>query len=346
MRALLLYLILFLTGNSFGGESRTYIQYHYDKLGVTLFPSRKGHAGQFETVLKEAFKDTEGFFERDDVKIGAEILENALESLIGPVAKILPMIQDALGKPQDFKAEVSKVLSEEFDRREITKDIEAIKDKTNLFSQLIVTLNETLIENNRKEISPHDMSIKIELARNDASIIQVGLKELIQKFRNGDSLLWTHPQLAVQPLFALVTLISLFTPIRDTLYEHVRDESIISCQMLEILHDYRPSILYWRLRQIVDVPDQTIYDMTYNPDVYREKSNYRARVVQCEKTTETCFRDKIQDGKEYCGDNQCLIDYLVAVRSHVEEVFRKAQSEMGKTCSQAQQDRDQKPSGG
>lgn len=228
------------------------------------------------------------------------------------MAKILPMVQNALGKPQEWKAELSKVLSSDADRREVTRDIGDIKDKTNLFSQLLGTLNDTLIAKNLKEISAHNLSIKMELARNDASVIQIGLRELNQKISNGDSLLWTHSKLVVGPLFALVTLISLFTSIRDTLYEHVRDESIISCQMLETLHDYFPSILYWRLREIVDVPDQVIYDMTYNPEKYREKSNYHSRVVQC-STTFNRFTDKMQDDKEYCGDNYLfLVSYRLS----------------------------------
>lgn len=315
----------------------------YNELNITLFPSRQGHVGQFETALKNALHQTEKFFERDDVKYGTEFIATGLESLIGPAAIILPMVQDILGKPDDWKKEVADVLSKNDDRVKIETFLSEMKTKTKIFSDLVAKLNESIVELNNNQISPEDKKVILELARNDASIIQFGLLDLTEKLSDGDSPSWTHPELMVRPIFGLATLITLFTPIRDMLFHYVGDHSIISCKMAEILEDYLPSILYWRLRQITNMNEEFVYEVAYYED-----DQYFDGDIRCSKTrymASSSIYDRIQPEAAYWGTHDCFSDYLRAVRSHVEEVFFVAKTEMERTCSPARKNRLRETSG-
>lgn len=316
----------------------------YNELNITLFPSRQGHVGQFETALKNALHQTEKFFERDDVKYGTEFIATGLESLIGPAAIILPMVQDILGKPDDWKKEVADVLSKNDDRVKIETFLFEMKTKTKIFSDVVAKFNESINDLNNNTISPEIKKVILELARNDASNIQAGLLELTEKLSDGDSPSWTHPQHMVRPIFGLATLITLFTPIRDMLYQYVGDHSIISCKMAEILEDYLPSILYWRLRQITNVNEEVVYQVAYEDHHYG--GDYTD--IRCSKTwykASASIYDKIQPEAAIWGTHDCFSDYLRAVRSHVEGVFGDAKTEMERTCSLAQKHRKRTPSG-
>lgn len=293
--------------------------------------------------MNEALKVKESLFGSDAVKIGTEIVAAGLETVIGPAAMVLPMIQSYLGQPSDWKDEISSVLSSELDQREIIFEIGAIKDATKVLSELVKNLNATLNSNITEN------SIEMELARNDASIIQADLRLLVQKISNGDSLLWTHPKLVVQPLFALLTLISLFTPIRDALFHKVRDETIISCQMKEALDEYYQPIKYWRLSEIDGAGELAVFQATYNWETIFGGYNDLG-IVRCSNFIQSKFdyihlRDKVQNEIEYHGNRDCLVDYINMVSDHVALVFLNAKAEMEKSCSDAQKYRERYPSG-
>lgn len=333
----------------------------YKDLQITLIKT-DGAIGQFETMLRQSMTTRKNFFASSDVQMITKGLGVALKPLIGPAAAALPAIQAALGKESDWKGPMIKTIASQEKRALIQSNLDNIEKESDIIADSVTTLNVSL---NKDPAQKSDVEKMKEIANTE--IIQNNLKTIISRFSSGNSLFRQFPELAVGPLLGLSSLIALFAPIRDTIYENKSDDTIISCQLHETLKEYFLPIINWRLKNIKSIgkrqiPDDLLYAVTYEPNKYvpigdgdfykyKGRNDIRCDRNACDESFDgDCFTDQMQDSTLFSGTkgsprHDCLADYLFFVRLRAQELLDSAIELTNNTCSEVMRNRQRVPTG-
>lgn len=320
----------------------------------------------FETLLRASMTTKKNIFASNEVKLITTIATVGLKQIIGPAAAVLPMIQTALSKESDWVGPMIKTITSQQKRTVIELELHHLQADSKQISDSILQLNESL---HRDPQQKKDFEKMKDVS--NVGIVQNSLVKMVGRFADGDSPFLESPELAVGPLLALSALISLFAPIRDSIYQNTSDETIVSCLLSEALNQYLPKVDFWRLNKIEAVQtvarlgqsgrDKVVQSVVFNADIYspgKPHSDYsNTKDVRCDRNTcvdgpnNLCFKDTMQDDTIYSPQKNdvnlqhCMVDYLLMVRSRVHELFDTAIGLANSTCSDVKRNRHQDEKG-
>lgn len=298
----------------------------YERFNISVLPELAGENSlQFETELKKLVVQSK--------EVPAVIAEVALEStsavlgeIFGPLSAVVPIVKALAGLAEEEDEKVFDALKSVYGQTKVDRAKDLVGDISNNIKRFNTNLEilEEMIKDTNKKVTKQNL--KEMIAVSSMTTIQNELEESVTQISDGDSLLWEHPDLAAAPLLLLSTFISTFSRIRDLFFANVIDNSIISCIMEENINAYLPSILYWRLRQVVSsndgakVHDEIIYDIAYNtPEFFHDtyewsRQNAAIRCNQdCKQSDESkalIVKDKLQKGLALCLREADFVEYV------------------------------------
>lgn len=301
----------------------------FNELDVNIIDDR---SGMFESIIRESLTTTKLFFARNQEKYAA-IEFGRVPSYVPFVEQavaLLPVLQSALANESDWRVTLLREIPNQTQRAIAQNDMREIG-----------ALMRAIAQNVRNLSSATDFTS--ESKTTIVHSIHDDLDNIVNKFARTQSVFRKYPLIAVSPLFALSSLISVFDPIENALVPSLRRRSVISCKFNEILLEYRALIVQSRLSKIVvfDAIDDiygisakvvSVFRRPYNEYGYNQTNSGGVACDRgCKKrigelnTLDFCVRDI--DGKEYFAGiidsfEPCVYDYIGVVRFRVEQAIK------------------------
>lgn len=119
---------------------------------------------------------------------------------------------------------------------------------TRISAKDIRNIETTMLTIYRKIESLNDSSNVVRASA--VQYIHDALDSIVNQFDNVNAIQRKHPLTAVRPLFSIASFVAIFHPIVEMIVPELAGRTRLPCKVTDILLDYRPLVVYARLKEI------------------------------------------------------------------------------------------------